>query len=67
PEGYDFFSFRRSKDRCGKIPITLGMLYMAAREKVWNTQELESVKFSPAPLYNCTSEIPLEDYKNNDK
>lgn len=67
PEGYDFFSFRRSKDRRGKIPITLGMLYLAAKAKVWNTQELESVEFSPAQLYNCTSEIPLEGYKIHDK
>ncbi|KPX59218.1 DUF1493 family protein [Pseudomonas amygdali] len=67
PEGYDFFSFRRSKDRRGKIPITLGMLYLAAKTKVWDAQELESVEFSPTPLYNCTSEIPLEGYKTHGK
>ena len=67
PEGYDFFSFRRSKDRRGKIPITLGKLYVAAKKKVWNTYELESLEFSSAPLYNCTSDIPLPGYEINDR
>lgn len=67
PEGYDFFSFRRGKDRRGKIPITLGMLYLAAKTKIWDTQALESVEFSTTPLYNCTSEIPLTGYKINKK
>ncbi|MCI3947743.1 hypothetical protein K0038_04849 [Pseudomonas syringae] len=67
PEGYDFFSFRRGKDRRGKIPITLGMLYLAAKRKIWDTKELESVEFSSAPLYNCTADIPLNGYKINDK
>lgn len=67
PEGYDFFSFRRGKDRRGKIPITLGMLYLAAKRKIWDTEELESVEFSSAPLYNCTADIPLTGYKINDK
>ncbi len=63
PEGYDLFAFRRGQDRRGRIPITLGMLYLAAQSKFWNTKELESMKYSSDPLYNNTSEIPLVGYK----
>ncbi len=67
PEGYDFFAFKRGKERRGKIPITLGMLYLAVEMKIWDTQELESVGFSPTPLYNCTSKVSLEVYNVNNK
>lgn len=63
PEGYDLLAFRRSKDRRGKIPIRLGMLYEAAEEKIWNAPELEHANYSAAPLYENTAAVPLTGYE----
>jgi hypothetical protein len=67
PEGYDLFSFRRGKERQGKIPITLGMLYLAAKTKTWDPTILEQVNYSASPLYNSTAAIPLPGYEINNR
>ncbi|AHG39179.1 hypothetical protein N018_02510 [Pseudomonas syringae CC1557] len=63
PEGYDLFSFRRGKERQGKIPIKLGMLYWAAKTKTWDPAILEQIDYSSMPLYTSTAEIPLPGYE----
>lgn len=35
----------------GKIPIKLGMLYLAAKTKTWDPALLELVNYSNTPLY----------------
>jgi hypothetical protein len=59
PEGFDLLSFRRSKERRGKIPITLGMLYLAAETKIWDPATLEQINYSSTPLYKGNSDLPL--------
>ncbi len=62
PEGTDIFVFFRSKDRRAKTVMTLGMLYEAAKMKVWNCNSLEGRSFSALPLYNKTEEIPIDGF-----
>ncbi|MBV6751208.1 DUF1493 family protein [Pseudomonas chlororaphis] len=45
PEGYDLFFWRRAKERRGKIPLTIVMLYHAITLQRWDTAELEKLKF----------------------
>jgi len=45
PEGYDLFFWRRTQERRGKIPLTIGMLYNAIKYKHWNTVELENISY----------------------
>lgn len=59
PEGFDLLSFRRSKKRRGKIPITLGMLYLAAETKIWDPATLEQINYRSTPLYKGKSDFPL--------
>lgn len=63
PEGYDLLSFRRGQDRRGKIPIKLGMLYLAAITKTWDPTLLEQVHYSNIPLYQRKADIPLTGYE----
>lgn len=63
PEGYDLLSFRRGKERRGKIPIKLGMLYLAAKTQTWDPTLLEQVSYSNIPLYNSKTGIPLPGYE----
>ncbi|MBI6782460.1 DUF1493 family protein [Pseudomonas syringae] len=62
-EGFNFFSFRRAKDRRGNIPLRVGMLYSALKAKRWDTQAFEQATFSDAPLYERTEDIPIDGYK----
>ncbi|WP_296265883.1 DUF1493 family protein [Pseudomonas sp. UBA6562] len=62
-EGFNIFFFRRAKDRRGNIPLRVGMLYLALREKRWDMQGFERDVFSDAPLYGRTEDIPVEGYK----
>lgn len=57
-EGYDLLSFRRAKARQGKIPIKLGMLYLAAVTKAWDSILLETGNYSDRPLYRSNADIP---------
>ncbi|QVK32106.1 DUF1493 family protein [Pseudomonas syringae] len=62
-EGFNFFSFRRAKDRRGNIPLRVGMLYSALKARRWDTQAFEQATFSAAPLYERTEDIPISGYK----
>ncbi|KPX02193.1 DUF1493 family protein, partial [Pseudomonas syringae pv. coryli] len=62
-EGFNFFSFRRAKDRRGNIPLRVGMLYSALKARRWDTQAFEQATFSDAPLYERTEDIPIDGYK----
>ncbi|EGH32337.1 hypothetical protein PSYJA_26610, partial [Pseudomonas syringae pv. japonica str. M301072] len=62
-EGFNFFSFRRAKDRRGNIPLRVGMLYSALKARRWDTQAFEKATFSAAPLYERTEDIPISGYK----
>ncbi|KWS34969.1 DUF1493 family protein [Pseudomonas syringae] len=50
-EGFNFFSFRRAKDRRGNIPLRVGMLYLALKARRWDTQAFEQATFSDAREY----------------
>lgn len=43
PEGYDLMRWRRSKERMGKIPLTLAMMYHTIKAKRWKTDEIEAL------------------------
>lgn len=43
PEGFDPFQKRRAKGRGDKVPLTIGMLYQAIRQQLWDTQVLEAL------------------------
>ncbi|PBP84651.1 DUF1493 family protein [Pseudomonas syringae] len=62
-EGFNFFSFRRAKDRRGNIPLRVGMLYSALKARRWDTQAFEQATFSAAPLYERTEDNPISGYK----
>jgi hypothetical protein len=63
PEGYDLLAFRRGAERQGNIPITLGMLYLAAKTGAWNPALLEQSHYSNTPLYRSSSDVPLPGYE----
>ena len=43
PPGFDVFLKRRAKGRGEKVPLTLGMLYLAIKTHSWDTQTLENL------------------------
>ena len=43
PPVFDVFLKRRAKGRGDKIPLTIGMLYLAIKTKRWDTQTLENL------------------------
>ena len=43
PDGYDVFLKRKAKGRGDKIPLTIGMLYLAIKTHRWDTQMLENL------------------------
>lgn len=63
PEGYDLLSFRRGKERQGQIPIKLGMLYLAAKTKIWDPRNLEHLNYSDIPLYRNQVDLTLPGYE----
>ncbi|MBC3954895.1 DUF1493 family protein [Pseudomonas sp. DOAB1067] len=63
PEGTDVFVFFRPRERRAGTPMTLGMLCEAARMKAWDCQLLEAMRFSSAPVYSRTEDIPVEGFK----
>ncbi|QJI32176.1 DUF1493 family protein [Pseudomonas sp. ADAK18] len=42
PPVFDVFLKRRAKGRGDKIPLTIGMLYLAIKTQRWDTQTLEN-------------------------
>ncbi|QJI34584.1 DUF1493 family protein [Pseudomonas sp. ADAK13] len=43
PPVFDVFLKRRAKGRGDKIPLTIGMLYLAIKTQRWDTQTLENL------------------------
>lgn len=43
PPTFDVFLKRRAKGRGEKVPLTLGMLYLAIKTQSWDTQTLENL------------------------
>ncbi|QLG90679.1 DUF1493 family protein [Pseudomonas yamanorum] len=43
PAGYDVYFNQRAKDRSNKVPLTIGMLYKAMKDRHWDTQALENL------------------------
>jgi acyl carrier protein len=43
PPGFDVFLKRRAKGRGEKVPLTIGMLYLAIKTHRWDTQTLENL------------------------
>jgi len=43
PPGFDVFLKRRAKGRGEKVPLTIGMLYLAIKTHSWDTQTLENL------------------------
>ena len=43
PEGFDPFQKRRARGRGDKVPLTIGMLYLAIKTHSWDTQKLENL------------------------
>ncbi|WP_448653382.1 DUF1493 family protein [Pseudomonas fluorescens] len=43
PPAFDVFLKRRAKGRGDKIPLTIGMLYLAIKTHSWDTQTLENL------------------------
>lgn len=43
PPGFDVFLKRRAKGRGDKVPLTIGMLYLAIKTHSWDTQTLENL------------------------
>ncbi|MCK3845932.1 DUF1493 family protein [Pseudomonas sp. W15Feb34] len=43
PPMFDVFLKRRAKGRGDKIPLTIGMLYLAIKTQRWDTQTLENL------------------------
>ncbi|WP_138761757.1 DUF1493 family protein [Pseudomonas lactis] len=43
PPVFDVFLKRRAKGRGDKIPLTIGMLYLAIKNHSWDTQTLENL------------------------
>src|SRR5450830_1313672 len=43
PPGFDVFLKRRAKGRGEKVPLTIGMLYLAIKTHSWHTQTLENL------------------------
>ena len=43
PAGYDVYFNQRARDRSNKVPLTVGMLYQAMKDRHWDTQTLENL------------------------